>query len=268
MPALCYAVHTAPGSGLHKTSVLVTGEREALLVDGQLTLAEQHRVLAMVLDSGKRLTTVFVSAADPECYAGLQAVRQAFPGVRIVATAATVERIKDMGEARLASWRNLGPNLAADVVVPDVLTSGSLEFEGRLFEVRGGDPELVWRTQYLWQPEDRALLGGALLCAGVHPWTADTARRAERAAWDRVLAEAQRLSPRLVVPGHRTPDTPTDASVIAFTRGYLAAFEEELARCGDAEALRAALLRRRPGLAGLLALELGTRAATGEIAWP
>ncbi|WP_059007150.1 MBL fold metallo-hydrolase [Streptomyces specialis] len=267
MPALSYCLHTAPASGLHKTSVLVTGEREALLIDGQLTLAEQHRVLAAVLDSGKRLTTVFVSAADPDCWFGLQAVRQAFPGVTVVATAATVERIKDTGEARLATWRNLGRNLPTELVIPDVLTSGVLEFEGRVFEVRGGDPELVWRTQYLWQPEDRALLGGALLYAGVHPWTADTATPAERAAWDRALAGARRLAPRLVVPGHRTPDTPTDASAITFTRDYLAAFETAAARAANGEALRDAVLAFRPGLAGTLALELGARAATGEIAW-
>ena len=40
---LTYTVHTAGDTGLHKSSVLITGEREALLVDGQFTLAEQHR---------------------------------------------------------------------------------------------------------------------------------------------------------------------------------------------------------------------------------
>ncbi|MGW4906960.1 hypothetical protein [Streptomyces sp. NPDC004270] len=42
MSSLAYSVHTAGDTGLNKSSVLVTGEREALLVDGQFTLAEQH----------------------------------------------------------------------------------------------------------------------------------------------------------------------------------------------------------------------------------
>ncbi|MER5907140.1 hypothetical protein ABT150_45005 [Streptomyces mirabilis] len=89
----------AGDTGLNKSSVLVTGAREALLVDGQFTLAEQHRVLGDVIDSGKELTTVVVTTADPDYYFGLEVIRQAFSDVRIVATATTVERIKSSWQA-------------------------------------------------------------------------------------------------------------------------------------------------------------------------
>ncbi|WP_208117302.1 hypothetical protein [Streptomyces sp. NBC_00582] len=88
MPSsLTYAVHTAGDTGLHKSSVLVTGEHEALLVDGRFTLAEQHRVLADVIDSGKELTTVVVTTADPDYYLGLEVMavspkRECGSGVR------------------------------------------------------------------------------------------------------------------------------------------------------------------------------------------
>ncbi|WP_129842161.1 MBL fold metallo-hydrolase [Streptomyces sp. RFCAC02] len=265
-PALSYAVHTAGGPGLHKTSVMVMGERDVLLVDGQFTLAEQHRVVAGLLDSGRRLTTVFVGTPDPDCWLGLEVVRDAFPGARFVAPPGTADRIAAGAERHRAAWRNLGANLAGSVVVPEPLAGSALELEGRVFEVRGGvpsDPELTPRTQYLWQPEDRALIGGAPLSAGLHPWTAAAPSPAARAAWDAVLAEAETLDAAFVVPGHRAPDTATDPSVIAFTRAYLAAFGEEAERARDADALKEAMLRRFPGLDGLLGLDLGARAAVG-----
>ena len=48
-------IDSAPGS-LHKTSVLVTGGTEALVVDAGFTRADGHRIVAEVLDSGKWLT--------------------------------------------------------------------------------------------------------------------------------------------------------------------------------------------------------------------
>nr|WSY48717.1 hypothetical protein OG999_00100 [Streptomyces sp. NBC_00886]WSY57547.1 hypothetical protein OG999_50490 [Streptomyces sp. NBC_00886] len=66
MSALIQNVHAAGDTGLDNASVLITGEREALLTDGQFTPAKQHRVLGDIIDSGKELTTVVVTTADPD----------------------------------------------------------------------------------------------------------------------------------------------------------------------------------------------------------
>ena len=58
MSNLTYTVIDAADASLNKTSVLVTGETEALVVDAAFTRADGHRIVAEVLDSGKRLTTV------------------------------------------------------------------------------------------------------------------------------------------------------------------------------------------------------------------
>ncbi|MGW1501934.1 hypothetical protein ACWCQW_25735 [Streptomyces mirabilis] len=65
MPALTQNVHAAGDTGLNKSSVLITGEREALLVDGQSTLAEQHQILAFI-GSGRKPTTAVDTTADPD----------------------------------------------------------------------------------------------------------------------------------------------------------------------------------------------------------
>lgn len=55
----------------------------------------------------------------------------------------------------------------------------------------------------------------------------------QRAARIDLLDEMAALDPRLVVPGHRLPDIPADASALSATREYLTAFEEELGKAGD-----------------------------------
>lgn len=272
MPNVRFSVHTAGETGLGKTSVLVAGEQQALLIDGQFTLAEQHRVLADVIDSGKHLSTVFVSAADPDYYFGLQVIRQAFPNVRVLATPETVERIEATWRSKLEIWKQLGGNLATDVVVPEPLVGCCLELEEHVFEVRRGDPAIAWRTEYLWNADRRAILGGAALFGGVHLWTADTGTTEERQGWRRTLDEMSALDPEYVVPGHRAAaGGPLDGSVIRFTRDYLVAFETELhearRRDDQARTLRRAMTRRYPSLGGLVNLELGAKVATGEMPW-
>ena len=44
--------------GFFVTSTLVSGEKDAVLIDSSFTIADAHRVVAAVLDSGKNLTTV------------------------------------------------------------------------------------------------------------------------------------------------------------------------------------------------------------------
>lgn len=84
MSSLTYSVHTAGDTGLNKSSVLVTGEREALLVDGQFTLAEQHQILAFIIDSGKKPTTVVGTTADPDyCLKEAMLERCPHPGLPV-----------------------------------------------------------------------------------------------------------------------------------------------------------------------------------------
>ncbi len=75
-----------PVGSKNKTATLVTGESEALLVDAGFTRADGHRLAAEVLDSGKKLTTVFISHADPDFYFGAEVIADAFPDADFVAT--------------------------------------------------------------------------------------------------------------------------------------------------------------------------------------
>ncbi|WP_217562202.1 MBL fold metallo-hydrolase [Streptomyces sp. GbtcB6] len=254
-----------PVGSRNKTATLVTGENEALLVDAGFTRADGHRLAAEVLDSGKKLTTVFVSHGDPDFYFGAEVIADAFPDAEFVATPIVVEHIRHSYEGKLKAWEALGPNLPTRPVDLRPLT-GDLTLEGHRFELRGGPAALPDR-HYLWQAEQRALLGGVLLFQQEHVWVADTPTPEDRSAWLGLLGEMASLEPELVVPGHRLPDTPADASAITATRDYLLAFEQELDKAADGAALTEALLQRYPHHGMLIAAQIGAKVAKGEMKW-
>src|SRR6476619_5865682 len=104
MTNLAYTVIDAADSSLNKTSVLVTGETEALIVDAAFTRADGHRIVAEVLDSGKRLTTVVVTAGDPDFYFGAEVIADAFPEAIFVAPADVIDHIEHSYEGKLTAW--------------------------------------------------------------------------------------------------------------------------------------------------------------------
>ncbi|KKD03999.1 MBL fold metallo-hydrolase [Streptomyces sp. WM6386] len=255
-----------PAGSRNKTATLITGETEALLVDAAFTRADGHRLAAEILDSGKKLTTVFVSHADPDFYFGAEVIADAFPEAKFVATPIVIEHVKHSYEGKLKAWAALGPNLPTRLVDLTPLTGDDLTLEGHRFELKGGTADLPDR-HYLWQAEHRALLGGVLLFQQEHVWVADTATPESRAAWIKLLDEMAALDPQLVVPGHRLPDTAADASAITATRDYLLAFEEELGKAADGAALTEALIARYPGNGMLIAAQIGAKVAKGEMKW-
>ena len=249
----------------NKTATLITGEKEALLVDAGFTRADGHRLVAEVLDCGKQLTKVFISHADPDYYWGAEVIADAFPDAELVATPLVIEHIRDAFEGKLKAWEPVGDNRPTRLVELSPLT-GDIIFEGHRFELRGGHQTLPDR-HYLWQAEQHAILGGVLVFSNEHVWTADTATPAQRAAWIAVLDEMEALKPQLVVPGHRLPDAPADVSAISYTRDYLNIFEEILAAAPDGAAATEHLVARYPGSGMLIAAQIGPKVAKGEMKW-
>jgi glyoxylase-like metal-dependent hydrolase (beta-lactamase superfamily II) len=54
--------------GFEVASVVVTGMNDAVLLDARWTLSNAHRVIAEILDTGRRLTTIYITHAHPDHY--------------------------------------------------------------------------------------------------------------------------------------------------------------------------------------------------------
>ncbi|NMI51679.1 MBL fold metallo-hydrolase, partial [Xanthomonas hortorum pv. taraxaci] len=120
---------------------------------------------------------------------------------------------------------------------------------------------------YLWVPALKAIVGGVLVFSGTHVWTADTRGAEGRAAWRKTLDSMAARQPSVVVPGHMVPGAPIDVSAITYTRDYLLAFEEELARHSNSADLIKAMTARYPDAGMAVALQIGAKVATGEMQW-
>jgi glyoxylase-like metal-dependent hydrolase (beta-lactamase superfamily II) len=267
MSSLTFTVLDTADSSLNKTSTLVTGETQALVVDAAFTRADGHRIVAAALDSGKRLTSVVITAGDPDFYFGAEIIADAFPDVAFLAPADVIEHIRHSYEAKLQAWAHLGANLPTRLVDIVPLTERALSVDGTSIEVRRGSELLGDRAWYLFEPESRALFGGVLLFEGLHVWTADTATPELRAEWIKVLTDLEALVPSYVVAGHRVADAPTDLTAIVHTRDYLEAFEKAVAASADAATAESALLAAYPNAGLTVAVSLGTKVAKGEMTW-
>jgi glyoxylase-like metal-dependent hydrolase (beta-lactamase superfamily II) len=254
-----------PVGSKNKTATLITGEREALLIDAGFTRADGHRLVGEVLDTGKTLTTLFISHADPDYYWGAEVVADAFPEAHLVATPPVIETIAKKYEGKLKAWEAIGVNRPTRLVPLSPL-NGELQVEDHRFELKGGHPVIPDR-HYLWQAEARAVVGGVLVFSDEHVWVADTPDAAQRAAWISTLDEMSALKPDLVVPGHRLPGAPANASAIAYTREYLRFFDANLPTATDGADLKARLVARYPDAGMLIAAEIGAKVVTGEMQW-
>lgn len=247
------------------SSTLISGEKEAILVDAQFSSNEAQALIERIRASGKRLTTIFISHGDPDFYFGLDALTRAYPEARVMATAATVAYIEKTRAPKLAYWGPILKDSApARTLVPEVLHGNLLELEGQRIEVVGHDPQHT----SLWIPSLKAVVGGVLTSANIHLWVADAQSVEARQRWLKSLDELEALQPTTLVPGHYLGEPAMNLADLRFTRDYLLALQQELPKAPDSQALIAAMKARYPQLQDDSSLELSAKVLKGEMQWP
>lgn len=251
------------------SSEIISGPHEVVLIDAQFQRNDAEALVKRIKATGKRLTTVFISQSDPDFYFGLETIKQAFPQAKIIATAATVDLIKQSKDGKLAFWGpKMGANAPQSLVVPDVLTGNSFRVDGETIEVKGIDGPQPQNT-YLWVPALKTVMGGVVVYGNnIHVWMADAQTPAERSAWQQKLEAIQALKPARVVPGHFLPGAAETLASVNFTQQYLKTAETVLAESQDAASYTAAMKTRYPALKEASSLELSAKVLKGEMKWP
>jgi glyoxylase-like metal-dependent hydrolase (beta-lactamase superfamily II) len=254
-------VFTSPDDQFWVNSVVIAGEHEVMLVDAQLTKTNAKRVLEEIQKTKKPLSIIYITHEHADHFLGLEVFREAYPGVRIIANSAVVDRINKVYQEKIDKWKKiLGSSATSQVVAIEKFDDNFIEFESSKIEVlkniRGDTDE----NTMLWIPGQGILISGDVLFNDMHVYTAETDSEA-RGKWLSSLQKIRALRPSVVIPGHSKVGASLDASTaVDFTENYLLAFEEELKRAKDPDSFINTMKQRFPSADLLLALERGAKA--------
>src|SRR5260370_22539218 len=254
-------VFTSRDDQLWVNSVIIEGAREVMLVDEQLTKTNAERVLEEIKETKKPLSTVYITHEHADHFLGLEVFKEAYPGVRIIATSAVVDRIDMVYQEKIHKWKKiLGSGATSHAVAISTFDGNSIEFEGAKIEVLKNIQGDTDENTMLWIPGQGILIAGDVLFNGMHVYTAETDSKA-RGQWLNSLQKSRELKPSVVIPGHSKVGAPLDASTaLDFTENYLLVFEEELKKAKDADSLINTMKEKFPSSYLLLAIERGAKA--------
>jgi glyoxylase-like metal-dependent hydrolase (beta-lactamase superfamily II) len=263
-------LQTSPGS-LSANIALIKGDKKAALVDAPFTMADAHRVVAMILDSGKELETIFVGHDHPDHFFAMEVITDAFPNAKVVAHPVVVADI----------WRSLpfkvkrgepllGNNGPRHPTAPAALESDTIMLEGRELKVIGPMMGDHAHATALWAPSIKALFPGDLVYNEMYLWFGEHDAAAV-AAWGQSIEQLTALKPVIVVVGHSKPGLPNDASGLDYSRRYIAAWPKLVAASKDSAELRARVQKAFPNSVDVLGdflLGNSSKVAKGEqAAW-
>jgi glyoxylase-like metal-dependent hydrolase (beta-lactamase superfamily II) len=258
---LSIKVFTSPDDQFWANSVIVEGVHEVMLVDAQLTKTNAEKVLQQIKETRKPLSIIYITHAHADHFLGLEVFKEAYPGVRIIATSAVVDRINKVYQEKIDKWKEiLGSGATSHAVAISKFDGSFIEFEGSKIEVLKhiqGDTD---ENTMLWIPGQRILIAGDVLFNDMHVYTAETDGKA-RGKWLNSLQTIRGLKPAVVIPGHSKVGAPLDASTaVDFTENYLLVFEEELKKAKDPDSLINTMKEKFPSSDLLLAIERGAKA--------
>ena len=260
-------IYNASENSFGVASILVSGKKDAILIDAQFTLADAENVAKSIKDSGKNLKTIFISHSDPDFYFGLQVFKKYYPEITVYATPATVDNIKATAQKKLDVWgAKLGSAITTNVILPQVLKGSSLELEGEKLEIIGLD-NFPAKT-FIYIPSSKAVLGGInVFSDNFHLWMADAQTTEARNSWISILEKIETLKPTIVIPAHGNSKTTLNLSSVKHTKEYIQFYEEALKTKPTSTDLISILKKHYPKATFETALQIGAKVNTGEMKW-
>ena len=266
--SLATKVFFSDENGFEVASVIVMGRTDAVLIDAQWTLSNAHRLIAEILETGKYLKTIYITHAHPDHYFGLGTIAEAFPEARVVALASVARVINKQFFGKMEHWEKvIGViNVPRKTAKIEPLTDRCFELEGERIEII---PEVMGDMKYntvVWIPSIRTLVGSDILFNQAHPFTCELTAE-ERRQWIRDIERLTKLKAEVIIPGHQKPGMPFDSGSFDFTRDYLVATEEELARTKDVAGFYYAMVKRFPEANLFISNEMNANVFKGGMNW-
>ena len=205
------ATRTGPTGSDHlrhvpTSSTLIYGDKDAVLVDTQLTTQAATDLTDWVTASEKKLTTIYITHAHGDHHFGTAIVLAHFPNAKVLATPEVASRMEhEHNPARLQDfWEKLFPGqIPTTFASATPLSADEFELEGeRLVVVRLGHTDCD-ETTALWVPSTRLLVAGDSVYGNTHPYMAESGSVESRLAWIAALDKLALLDAKMVIGGHK-----------------------------------------------------------------
>jgi glyoxylase-like metal-dependent hydrolase (beta-lactamase superfamily II) len=280
MTELSYAVHVAPSLPTTVTDLppdldrrvwspisatLITGERDAVLVDAVMTAGQAVELADWIVAAGKNLTTVYVTHGHGDHWFGLGMILERFPDAKAAAIPSVARKIaSQIGSDFVETfWKRRFP-----AQIPENLVSVE-ELEGDRFELEGEELVAVDLghtdtddTTALHVPSIGLVVAGDAAYNDVHLYLAESDAGGRR-SWLNALDTVEKLSPRAVVAGHKRPERADDPKILEETRQYIRDFDALAARTATPLELYTEMTARYPDRVNRGALWGSARATKG-----
>jgi glyoxylase-like metal-dependent hydrolase (beta-lactamase superfamily II) len=230
------------------TSVLISGPTEAVLIDAQYLKDDVRDLGDLIERTGKKLTTIYITHAHADHYGGSGVLQQRFPEAKTVALPDVIDNFKESMDLQVAQWALLFGDACVPLGhVPEPLQDRTLYVDGsplHIIEVKQAD---IHPTSIVHVPDIGVVVAGDAIYNEIHPMLGMTTPD-QWHDWIETVDFIESLQPRMIVAGHRRPDSDdyATAEMIAQTRSYISDFAGAYAVAEDADALVAAMVAKYP----------------------
>ena len=163
------------------TVTLIYGERDAILVDTLLSVQHSKELVDWVAESGKNLTTIYITHAHGDHFLGLKSLLDRFPNARAFATGSTVAAMQNQIKPEFINsfWEPRFPGqVPSQLAVPEVLEGESLSLEGEELKVVELGHTDTLHTTALHVPSNGLVISGDAVYNNTHLYLAECDEKA------------------------------------------------------------------------------------------
>jgi glyoxylase-like metal-dependent hydrolase (beta-lactamase superfamily II) len=210
------------------SSTLISGERDAVLVDTPITVKQARALANWVAASGKNLTTIYATHGHGDHFFGATTVLERFPNARFVARPEVIKVMRQQAspESLATFWNPRFPGqISSHLAIAEELSGNVINLEGHdLVSVPLGFTDTA-NTTCLHVPSIGLMVAGDAAYNGVHLHLSESPDQEKRQEWIAALDKMESLKPRAVIAGHKRVGNDDSPKILGETRRYIRDFE-------------------------------------------